>query len=102
VARAALPSRLPDFAVLSATGIRPKRCSSGSSTNAGTTARTFEPGIPSSSGAPAGANPIAIGSQLLDLFGELQRHSPVVLIVDTSVEEISFSIVRSRSGWPPV
>ncbi|GAA1563516.1 LuxR family transcriptional regulator [Kribbella hippodromi] len=33
-------------------------------------------------GAPAGANPLAVGSQLLDLFDELQRRTPLVLVVD--------------------
>jgi DNA-binding CsgD family transcriptional regulator len=33
-------------------------------------------------GAPTGANPLAVGSQLLDLLGELQRRSPVAVVVD--------------------
>jgi DNA-binding CsgD family transcriptional regulator len=35
-----------------------------------------------SMGTPAGANPLAIGSQLLELLGELQQRSPVALVID--------------------
>ncbi|WP_112242963.1 helix-turn-helix transcriptional regulator [Kribbella monticola] len=31
---------------------------------------------------PAGANPLAIGSQLLELLGEIQQRSPVALVID--------------------
>ncbi len=77
--------RLPDFGVLSATGdpaetmlelgivdqllaqapadLRSKTLSLGAS-------------------APNGANPLAIGSQLLDLFGDLQRRSPLAVVID--------------------
>jgi DNA-binding CsgD family transcriptional regulator len=34
------------------------------------------------SGPPAGANPLAVGSQLLDLLDELQHSRPVVLVID--------------------
>ncbi|HET6296145.1 MAG TPA: AAA family ATPase [Kribbella sp.] len=34
------------------------------------------------SGTPTEANPIAVGSRLLDLFGEFQRRSPIVLVID--------------------
>ncbi|MGW6278576.1 helix-turn-helix transcriptional regulator [Kribbella sp. NPDC055071] len=34
------------------------------------------------SATPAAANPAAVGSQLLELFGELQRRAPVALVID--------------------
>ncbi|GAA0953220.1 LuxR family transcriptional regulator [Kribbella koreensis] len=53
------------------------------------------------SGAPAGANPLAVGSQLLDALGELQRRSPVALVVDdvqwadhSSLEALRFVLRR--------
>ncbi|MGC4941096.1 helix-turn-helix transcriptional regulator [Kribbella sp. DT2] len=57
------------------------------------------------SGALSGASPIAVGSQLLDLFGELQRRSPVAVVVDdiqwadpSSVQALRFLLRRTWSS----
>lgn len=53
------------------------------------------------SGAPSGANPLAVGSQLLDLIGELQQRTPVALVIDdvqwadpSSLEALRFVLRR--------
>lgn len=78
-------SRLDDFVVLSATGDPAESMLDLgivdqllTQTPADIRARTPSLG----GGAPAGANPLAVGNQLLGLLGELQRRSPVAVVVD--------------------